>query len=218
MQTFAIILYIAAAITFLTTVRLRPYPFSHIVKVVPIIILLIIALLWTDGIARIFVIAALLFSGGGDIALELQRRDRPGMFVVGLALFLIAHVMYIGAFALSGLVNQLDALPIILVLAILVYAGVLTFYLWPRLGKMRIPVILYIVAIFSMVMMSAFHSPLSWLIIVGAWLFAISDSLIAIHKFGRPIPGRDYWVMGTYYLAQLLIVLGFVVEAGNLGL
>lgn len=45
---------------------------------------------------------------------------------------------------------------------------------------------------------------------VGAALFVLSDSLIALEAFvpAWEVPGQGFWVMSTYGLAQLLIVLG----------
>ena len=45
-------------------------------------------------------------------------------------------------------------------------------------------------------------------ILIGATLFIISDSLIAINKFAFSIPLSGLWVMATYIAAQYLIVEG----------
>ena len=41
-------------------------------------------------------------------------------------------------------------------------------------------------------------------------LFALSDSLIAINKFVQPIPYEGVLIMGSYYLAQYMIVNGVI--------
>ena len=46
--------------------------------------------------------------------------------------------------------------------------------------------------------------------VLGAILFAISDSLIAIRKFARPVPYQHQLIMSTYYAAQMLIALSVV--------
>lgn len=212
MLSIALFLYAAAALTFMTTIRLRPYPYSYVVKIIPILLLIVITFFYVGGLARVLVIGALLFSAGGDVALDLTRREKPLLFAVGLLLFLVAHILYIAAFVISGMVLELSALPVLIVLAIVLYAGGLSVYLWPRLGKLRLPVLAYILVLFLMVVMSAFHAPFNGLLVAGALTFAVSDSLIAVHRFGRIVPGRDYWVILTYYVAQLLLVLGFVVE------
>jgi uncharacterized membrane protein YhhN len=45
-------------------------------------------------------------------------------------------------------------------------------------------------------------------VLIGAILFIISDSLIAINKFAYSIPLSGLWVMATYIAAQYLIVEG----------
>lgn len=45
---------------------------------------------------------------------------------------------------------------------------------------------------------------------VGAVLFMISDFLIAVHRFVRPVPYEQILIMLTYYAAQLGITLSVV--------
>jgi uncharacterized membrane protein YhhN len=46
--------------------------------------------------------------------------------------------------------------------------------------------------------------------IPGAVSFVASDSMIAANRFYFPRPLPDYYTMGTYCLAQLLIVAGAI--------
>ena len=45
---------------------------------------------------------------------------------------------------------------------------------------------------------------------IGATLFVISDTVLAINKFCSPVAGERYIVMVTYFAAQLLIALSVV--------
>jgi uncharacterized membrane protein YhhN len=45
-------------------------------------------------------------------------------------------------------------------------------------------------------------------VLIGAVLFMISDSLIAIDKFATPIPYPTLFIMGTYVFAQYFIAVG----------
>jgi uncharacterized membrane protein YhhN len=47
-------------------------------------------------------------------------------------------------------------------------------------------------------------------ITVGAFLFYISDSVLAINKFVGGIPNAQLMVMTTYYTAQYSIAVGFL--------
>jgi alkylglycerol monooxygenase len=40
---------------------------------------------------------------------------------------------------------------------------------------------------------------------VGAVFFMLSDSLLAINKFALPLPMAQFWVLSSYYIAQILI-------------
>src|SRR3954454_15269689 len=41
---------------------------------------------------------------------------------------------------------------------------------------------------------------------IGAVLFMLSDGLLAINRFAQPLPMAQFWVLATYYAAQILIV------------
>ena len=76
-----------------------------------------------------------------------------------------------------------------------------------------IPVILYMVVILTMATMAFLRqgsvNNLSFnLVVIGAILFLISDSLLALNKFHSPFSFADISIIFTYGLAQLFIVLG----------
>ncbi|HAN77417.1 MAG TPA: lysoplasmalogenase, partial [Bacteroidales bacterium] len=81
-------------------------------------------------------------------------------------------------------------------------------FLYPMLGELKVPVLLYILVILTMVWRSFAQnnqSLASRLAIVGAVLFAMSDSIIAINKFYTPLPYAQELIMLTYWTAQALI-------------
>jgi hypothetical protein len=47
-------------------------------------------------------------------------------------------------------------------------------------------------------------------IVIGAFLFVISDSILAYGKFYASFSGISTWVMITYILSQLLLTIGLV--------
>ena len=51
---------------------------------------------------------------------------------------------------------------------------------------------------------------LTALVAAGASFFMLSDSLLATNKFVLPLPMAQFWVLGSYYGAQLLIVEGWM--------
>ena len=40
---------------------------------------------------------------------------------------------------------------------------------------------------------------------IGAAFFMLSDSLLATNKFAMPLPRAQFWVLATYYVAQIVI-------------
>lgn len=203
--------FLIFASLFLVLIPLQPYPGSFLIKAIPAASLALLAITHVSGLQGTLLALGFLFSAGGDIALEL---DRENYFVIGLALFLVAHLFYIGAFLQDARLEQARWPALVL---LLLYSGVLTVLLWPALEALRLPVLAYMVVITAMGMVAALRpGPGAWLVLAGAFLFILSDSLIAIDKFLRPVPAGRYAVMVTYYSAQLLIAYGMLV-AGKIG-
>lgn len=154
------------------------------------------------------VLAGLLCSVGGDIFLVLPR----SLFLAGLACFLLAHLLYIAAFALSA---AAFGLPDLLLTAALMAVGLL-FFGRLRRGVIRQggramlwPVGLYTAAISVMVLAAA--STRQPGLVVGSLLFYLSDATLAWNRFVRPLPLADLGVMSTYFSAQYLIAISLLV-------
>jgi uncharacterized membrane protein YhhN len=197
------ILWCAAAVAVAYLVLQRPYAGDVALKTSMCVLLAIAAF---RGNLRLFALA-LLFSAAGDAFLAY---DGKRLFVPGLASFLVTHVLYAVVFVLATrgaaapmTVGRKVTLAVIPAFAI-AYGAVL----WPNLGALAIPVVLYIAAIVVMAMLSlrvrAIEVPL------GAVLFMISDSLISLEKFlwQAAWVGPLVWI--TYALAQLLITRGML--------
>jgi len=158
------------------------------------------------------IISALLFSWLGDITLEFQW-VKDIFFMIGLSCFLVAQIFYIVAFFSTKGENILLFKKIYLLLPVVAYGILVIFLLYGGLGEMKIPVIIYTVVILTM-LTSALNrekkvNRLSYiLVLVGAILFVLSDSMIAIDKFRYPFALSGVAIMLTYITAQYLIVLG----------
>lgn len=166
---------------------------------------------------------ALFFSWLGDVLLMFQE-FKPIYFLLGLVSFLIAHLCYIFAFtktpkSAKGSTKILTAASFVY---ILVGIGSISF-LKEGLGDMLIPVIVYSLTIIVMnIMAVSRYGKVSnssfWWVMIGAISFLISDSLIAVNKFYAPIPAPSFWIMSTYCLGQLLIVVGILRQLQTLGI
>lgn len=160
-----------------------------------------------------FVLLALFFSWIGDVLLMFQGK-RSGFFLLGLSSFLLAHIMYIILFHKVRIAESILSRWWILLVVAAYYAG-LIIWLSPYLGDMKIPVRIYGVVISFMLMMALHmlylgNKQAGRFLIAGAILFIISDSILAVNKFLQPLCGASAWVMITYGIAQLLIVMGAV--------
>lgn len=185
----------------------RIYPGHYLLKASPIV-LLAVAVVLGDAIPplRWLLLVALLCSAAGDIFLALNHDDsNDKLFIAGLGSFLIGHIFYALAFFQLIEFQPVALLPLAIILALAVS---LTWQILPSLGELKIPVLLYILVSGLMGVGASLHAPLNWILIAGAIVFMLSDSIIAVQKFWRPVPYRDFLVMSTYYLAQLLIFLG----------
>ena len=169
-----------------------------------------------------YMTAALLFSWFGDILLMLQGKiDR--IFVLGLASFLIAHVFYIFSYKLAvydepELINKTFIRTRIAFL--LFIGGSLLYLLYPYLGDLLLPVVLYTLVIVTMGIFALIRR--GWtveksfiMVYSGALLFISSDAMIAINKFMSPIIQARLLIMATYIAAQFLIVRGILLHENS---
>jgi alkylglycerol monooxygenase len=157
----------------------------------------------TPGAFDLKLLAALVLCLAGDVFLMF-----PGYFIPGLVSFLAAHLCYLALFHQG--VRRFPsgrALAGTLAAAVLMYA-----YLFPHLG----PVLKVAVAAYALViaLMAAqaigraivLRDGASVAVAIGAGFFMLSDTLLAINRFAQPLPMAQFWVLATYYVAQVLIV------------
>ncbi|XP_030370738.1 lysoplasmalogenase-like protein TMEM86A isoform X2 [Scaptodrosophila lebanonensis] len=148
-----------------------------------------------------WILFGLIFSCGGDALLNLN------LFPFGMISFGIAHAFYISAFGWTPLKWPIGLglyVPVavfiyfihtnldnILIFGVPIYSGLIITMLWRAIAKAM-----------------ASKSFLTIFCAVGAGLFVISDSLIAVTMFlGVPLPCARLQIMITYYAAQFAIAL-----------
>jgi uncharacterized membrane protein YhhN len=166
----------------------------------------------TSGLSK-WIFLALLFSWIGDVLLMFDKRGEI-FFLLGLSAFLIAHIFYIVFFHKVRIRENIKSNWWLLLIVVIYYAA-LIILLSPHLGDKKIPVRIYGIVI-SFMFMLAMHMLFiknkttgKWMMI-GALLFVISDSVLAINKFYKPFEQAGVIIMLTYGLAQLFIVKGAV--------
>ncbi|MEO8932762.1 MAG: lysoplasmalogenase [Xanthomarina sp.] len=160
---------------------------------------------------KTMVFLALIFSLLGDILLMFVRQS-PNYFIGGLLAFLTAHIFYVCVFLKQRNRSKNGAIFILMMLA---YGMLLFYFLQDGLRDMLIPVILYMAVILSMAATAFLRQGYVVksnyvLVFIGAILFMISDSILALNKFYQPLPFTNFSIMFTYAFAQLFIVFGLL--------
>lgn len=163
----------------------------------------------------------ILFSLAGDVLLMISL-DR--MFIFGLIAFLFAHLSY-----LAGFQNELRTVSFWSVLLIFIIA-VNALRLMRRIisamranGQDRLvnPVILYssVITLMLYAAMTTLSNPAwkagaSLLVGLGAFLFYLSDIILAWNKFVSPIKNGRLLNIAAYHLGQIGLIAGVVGQFG----
>ena len=166
---------------------------------------LALTLVPADGAVRAAFVVALVLSLVGDVFLMLPS-DR---FVPGLVAFLGAHVAYVVGFVLGRGSGGALLVGALITVAVAAPVG------WRLLPAVRrsapdltVPVAVYMTVIAAMVACATAWGN-AWAV-AGAWLFFVSDALIAETRFGAPRSWGRTAVIVTYHLGQLGLVLSLV--------
>ena len=205
--------FLALTVTLLVRAKLRSDQRAVLVlKPISTLLVIAVALLsfLTPGVQPAFTLGialGLLLSLGGDVALIFESSKA---FLIGLVLFLLAHVVYSIIFTLPNGFFPQDLVTggVLLILGVGAYL-----YLRPGLGALKGPVILYILVVCFMAnrAMSTFFGDTftltqAWLMSLGATLFWVSDLMLAVNRFRHPIKAEATSLF-LYYGGQLLIAL-----------
>ncbi len=157
------------------------------------------------------IIAGLLFSWLGDILLMFDK-EYPVCFIFGLAFFLITHILYTLYF-LRQKKSTWKISEAFWLIPVFGYAVVLVTYLYPNLGELKVPVLLYALVISFMLFSTLLFPDISGVktfLVAGAVWFVTSDSLLAVNKFALAMPFASTFIRLSYALAQFLIVAAII--------
>ncbi len=154
------------------------------------------------------ILAGLGFSVAADSVLMVVEVN---LMDVGLSFFLITHILYLAAFALVYSFRTPDVI-IALILVVMMAYMLVRFKKGGKVGKMFIPVAVYVCALSVMVYLalgSAISTP-SWATVLcacGAVLFYISDAILGWSAFVRTFRRSSFIVWSFYAPGQMLIAL-----------
>ena len=215
-KEYWLIIFITVLIAHITGIQLSNELLQSVSKPLIIPVLIVYFISQTNNVTsslKKWILLALLFSWGGDVLLMFQAKKEI-FFLLGLSSFLLAHIFYIVFFHHVRVRENVKSNPLLLVIVVIYYA-VLISWLSPYLGEMKLPVRIYGVVISVMFMLAMHMAAIKnriagrWMMI-GALLFVISDSVLAINKFYQPFDAAGVVIMLTYGLAQLSIVKGAI--------
>ncbi|MGH8506098.1 MAG: lysoplasmalogenase [Stenotrophobium sp.] len=202
-HAFAIAAAVSAILAIAADWNERRHPAFYILKPLTTVLIIGIAAQSPPGDARWMLLAALGLSLLGDICLMFEGNK---FFIGGLGSFLLAHLLFIPVL-LHGIAQP--ALPPWS--AALALYGILLFaWLLPRTGSLKFAVGLYGLALIGL----AFAAIARWhgrhdlpaeLAMLGALLFVLSDSSLAIRKFVGAYAGAQAVILSTYWAAIGLI-------------
>lgn len=164
----------------------------------------------------------IVFSLAGDILLMLAL-DR--FFIFGLLTFLLAHLAYVIGFNIPLPEFSLWGI----VFAVMISLGgariirrILDALASKGQTRMRIPIIVYSTVI-SIMLLSAMIKlmDISWeagaavLVSSGAFLFYISDIILAWNKFVTPIQHGRIYNIAAYHIGQIMLIAGVIAQFGK---
>lgn len=147
-----------------------------------------------------WLVAALVLGWIGDQLLIPKRT-----FLAGLGAFLLGHLAYLPGFAHAAPLTGWPWAPALPLGAFAVGAAI---WLWPHLGRMRLPVIVYLTAVAAMAFGAwgaTLGGPMPWRCGVGGTLFMLSDLTVARGRFVRQDVLNPALGLPAYYAGQLLL-------------
>jgi uncharacterized membrane protein YhhN len=147
---------------------------------------------WLAGVA-------LLLCATGDVLLEI-------VFEAGMAAFALGHIVYIFCFLEWGRVLGPNKRDYPVAGIVLVASLILLVWFFPGLGGLMIPALIY-QAVITVMVATAMVVKAPMIARLGAVMFMVSDTLIAIGKFTDiDPPAGSVWI--TYAGAQIMIAWG----------
>lgn len=154
------------------------------------------------------IFAAFLFSIIGDWFLS-NRHGETIRFVMGIAMFFVAHVGYLSCGLMNGKLRWQTTVLILL-------AGLLFFYfmVFPGISDTVLMIAVLIYLLISCFSLSAAigigeKSISKWFYLFGISMVLFSDVVIALREFAK-FGSLDFLVLPTYYLAQISVTAALI--------
>ena len=215
--------FILAALVFAALTGLATWKSNRGLEMIakPAVMVILLVYLWTSvgltGAPLWFGLGVLLSLLGDIFLLWLDR-----MFTFGLAAFLLGHIAYVIGFNIP--IPQFSVWGIFLALMIglsgvRIMRRILSALIQKGQTRLRAPLAVYS-AVISLMLLSAMLklTDLAWdasaalLVAAGAFLFYLSDIVLAWIKFVAPIQYGRILNIGLYHLGQIMLAAGVVMQ------
>jgi uncharacterized membrane protein YhhN len=188
----------------------------------PGVMLVLFLWLWTSaglgGVPGWFALG-ILFSLAGDVLLMLSL-DR--FFLAGLGAFLFAQIAYVVGFNIPIPPLSMWGLGMAIVIGVggaRVIRRILDAVIAKGQSRLGIPIALYGIVITLMLLSAMLKQfDVTWeagaalLVGTGAFLFYISDIILAWNKFVAPIQHGRIYNIATYHLGQIALIAGVIAQ------
>jgi uncharacterized membrane protein YhhN len=200
---------LAVAVVDWWAVARRNKPLEYVFKPLTMVVLAAAAVAAPDltggaAAARWWLVAGLACSLAGDVFLMLED-----LFVPGLASFLVGHVAYVVGLSRLGVEWWAVGIGVVVVAVAMAVVGRRVVAGAGRTDRrLTGPVTAYMAVIGVMVVTAVgTRNPAA---IVGALLFWFSDACIGWSRFVDDFHGAKLWIITTYHLGQIGLVLSLV--------
>ena len=200
-----------ASLIYYVTQPWHPFTGSVVLKGLSVAPLAVMAWRVLPGREGLLLGLGLAFGSLGDVLLDLGE----AMFPFGLGAFLLGHFVYIGLFWRNRpKPSRLGLFEKLMIAGLALFAALMSAWLLPSTGMLAPAVAMYVGALTGMVVAAVAMQLPEKLVVIGAVLFLISDTILAVSRFKTPVPGRALLIWPTYYVGQLLIAVGFLRAKG----
>jgi uncharacterized membrane protein YhhN len=196
--------------------ELNEWRFYSKLLLVPFLLLLFLIQFSGNRSSKNFLLPIIALSGSflGDLLLAI---DGAQFFLYGMLGFMVTHIsnsLYF--YSLKSITITKANYAKFALLCLSFACSFVVFTIKENAGAFFVPIIVYMFLIVIMAILSANlaesssynHSAIHYFI-PGAVLFVLSDGLLAINKFNLQDASLDVFVMLTYGLAQLYLVMGY---------
>lgn len=211
---YVLILFVHCCFIFFELDTLRFY--SKLLLVPFLLLLFLINFSGKKAMNKSFLLPILALTGSfaGDFFLAFEGAQ---FFLFGMLGFMVTHICNsIYFFSLYKLKTSNSKSAGVTLIILSITCSIVVFIIKENTGAFFIPIIIYMVLIAIMAILStnlsdskSYNHAAIHYFIPGASLFVLSDTLLALNKFRLQEPSLDVFVMMTYGLAQLFLVMGY---------